>query len=141
MRCKLCILLLIILFSTFDVHRGLKSAYHAFLKSNKDLRSSDILPLPGLNMTHKQLFFVAFAQVRADKKFYFLFSFVNFINKFQVWCSSITDETLNLQIEKDPHSPPNFRVIGSLSNFPEFAKEFNCPSGSRMNPTEKCEVW
>ena len=58
-----------------------------------------------------------------------------------MWCSSVTDETINLQIEKDPHSPPNFRVIGSLSNLPEFAEEFNCPLGSKMNPKEKCEVW
>ncbi|CAO1405438.1 unnamed protein product [Diamesa hyperborea] len=99
---------------------GLKSAYHAFLKSRNNLRTSDILPLPGLNMTHNQLFFVSFAQV---------------------WCSSVTEETINLQIEKDPHSPPNFRVIGSLSNLPEFADEFNCPLGSKMNPKEKCEVW
>ncbi|CRK96791.1 CLUMA_CG009917, isoform A [Clunio marinus] len=99
---------------------GLKSAYHAYLQSKRNLRPSDTLPLPGLNMTQRQLFFVAFAQV---------------------WCSSITDETINLQIEKDPHSPPNFRVIGSLSNLPDFSKEFNCPLGSPMNPKEKCEVW
>jgi predicted metalloendopeptidase len=46
-----------------------------------------------------------------------------------VWCSSITDEAIGLQIEKDPHSPPNFRVMGSLSNLPEFAETFNCPAG------------
>jgi endothelin-converting enzyme len=46
-----------------------------------------------------------------------------------------------LQIEKDPHSPPQFRVIGPLSNLPEFAQEFYCPGGSKMNPKNKCEVW
>lgn len=42
---------------------GIKAAYHAYLKTklNKD---ADILKLPGLNLTHKQLFFVSFAQVR-----------------------------------------------------------------------------
>lgn len=124
---------------TFHCFRGLKSAYHAYLSSNKNLKSSDILPLPGLNMTQKQLFFVSFAQV--SLKISLSRHSPSFDLYFKVWCSSITEETINLQIEKDPHSPPNFRVIGSLSNLPEFAKEFNCPVGSHMNPTEKCEVW
>ena len=34
-----------------------------------------------------------------------------------------------------------FRVKGSLSNMEEFAKTFNCPAGSAMNPATKCEVW
>ncbi|XP_063707260.1 endothelin-converting enzyme homolog isoform X2 [Culicoides brevitarsis] len=98
---------------------GLKAAFHAF-KSTKRTDSRDTLLLPGVNLTHNQLFFVAFAQV---------------------WCTSATVETTNLQIEKDPHSPPEFRVIGSLSNFEEFAMEFNCARGSRMYPIDRCEVW
>lgn len=64
-----------------------------------------------------------------------------FILDVQVWCSAVTDETTNLQIEKDPHSPPKFRVIGSLSNLKEFSQEFNCPFGAPMNPRDKCEMW
>lgn len=59
----------------------------------------------------------------------------------KVWCSAVTDETTNLQIEKDPHSPPKFRVIGPLSNLKEFSDEFNCARGSPMNPANKCEMW
>lgn len=100
---------------------GLKAAFHAYIKNEKYSTSdTDTLPLPGLNMTHRQLFFVSFAQV---------------------WCSAVTDETTTLQIEKDPHSPPMYRVIGSLSNLREFSDTFKCPLGSRMNPERKCEVW
>ncbi|XP_017129913.1 neprilysin-3 isoform X1 [Drosophila elegans] len=98
---------------------GLKAAYHAYQRTKSD-RDVDVLKLPGLNLTHSQLFFVSFAQV---------------------WCSSTTDETNLLQMEKDPHSPSQFRVIGTLSNMKEFAEVFQCKPGKRMNPTEKCEVW
>ncbi|XP_063986007.1 endothelin-converting enzyme homolog [Diachasmimorpha longicaudata] len=97
---------------------GLKAAYHAYLTTLKDYE--DQLPLPGLQLTHRQLFFLNFAQV---------------------WCSAITPESINLQVEKDSHCPPKYRVIGPLSNLPEFAAEFNCPKGSKMNPGDKCEVW
>ncbi|XP_076641509.1 M13 family metallopeptidase neprilysin 3 isoform X3 [Halictus rubicundus] len=97
---------------------GLKAAYHAYITTPKTYK--DQMPLPGLNLTHRQLFFLNFAQV---------------------WCSAATSEAISLQIEKDSHCPPKYRVIGPLSNLPEFASEFNCQQGSRMNPVHKCEVW
>lgn len=41
---------------------GLKAAYNAYIQS-KNIRETDIYQLPGINMTHRQLFFVSFAQV------------------------------------------------------------------------------
>jgi len=40
---------------------GLKAAYHAYLKWAA--KNHEELPLPGLNLTHRQLFFLSFAQV------------------------------------------------------------------------------
>ncbi|KAL1501599.1 hypothetical protein ABEB36_006896 [Hypothenemus hampei] len=97
---------------------GLKAAYHAYLELTKNKKEPQ--QLPGLDFTHKQLFFVAFAQV---------------------WCSAMTKEASNLEIEKDTHSPAAFRVIGALSNLKEFSEEFHCRPGSKMNPLKKCEVW
>lgn len=43
---------------------GLKAAYHAYLKVMQNSTDSiDFLPLPGVNLTHTQLFFISFAQV------------------------------------------------------------------------------
>lgn len=98
---------------------GLKAAYHAYL----ELERSEIIPpllLPGLNLTHRQLFFVAFAQI---------------------WCSTTTKEAVNLRIEKEDHSPAKHRVIGTLTNVKEFSDEFKCKVDSKMNPKDKCEVW
>lgn len=36
------------------------------------------------------------------------------------------------RIRTDPHSPTKFRVQGTLSNIPEFAKAFNCSVGSKV---------
>lgn len=40
---------------------GLKAAFHAYI--NSSLTKKDMLKLPGLDLTHQQLFFVSFAQV------------------------------------------------------------------------------
>lgn len=56
---------------------GLKAAYHAYLEIMKN--KAEPPKLPGLSLSHRQLFFVAFAQV---------------------WCSSITKETNTLLIGK-----------------------------------------
>ena len=57
------------------------------------------------------------------------------------YCGKISPEALRQFLVTDLHSPREFRVIGPLSNIPDFAKDFNCPTGSPMNPTEKCTVW
>ncbi|XP_057326232.1 neprilysin-2-like [Microplitis mediator] len=40
----------------------------------------------------------------------------------------------------DEHPPEDKRVIGVLSNSPDFSKDFNCPLGSTMNPDNKCSI-
>ncbi|CAH8490717.1 unnamed protein product [Schistosoma turkestanicum] len=39
------------------------------------------------------------------------------------------------------HLLPEYRVIGALMNSEEFAKAYNCQTGSRMNPSQKCKLW
>ncbi|KAI8436146.1 hypothetical protein MSG28_004235 [Choristoneura fumiferana] len=76
--------------------------------------------LPGLNHTHTQLFFLNFAQV---------------------WCGAMRPEAMRNKLKTAVHSPGRFRVIGTLSNSQDFAREFHCPPGSPMNPVNKCTVW
>lgn len=97
---------------------GLKAAFKAYSFYRK--HHGEEKPLPGLNLTHSQLFFLGFAQV---------------------WCSSATPESERMTALNDNHAPARYRVIGPLSNSPDFAHEFRCPLGSKMNPIDKCEVW
>lgn len=45
----------------------------------------------------------------------------------------------------DEHAPWSIRVKNSLINNAEFAKTFNCPAGSPMNPhkndEDRCVIW
>ncbi|XP_072318061.1 endothelin-converting enzyme 2b [Eucyclogobius newberryi] len=97
---------------------GLKAAYKAY-RSWVQKHGEEKL-LPAVNLTNDQLFFVGFAQV---------------------WCSVRTPESAHEGLVTDPHSPPRFRVIGTLANSPDFSRHFSCPFGSPMNPGERCEVW
>lgn len=52
-------------------------------------------------------------------------------------------EAQRLRVSTDPHPVPKFRVIGPLSNSPEFQQAFSCKAGMAMvRPAEKrCAVW
>jgi endothelin-converting enzyme/putative endopeptidase len=92
----------------------------AFLAFRKSLEGHPPPAREGLSP--EQRFFVAFAQSRGD---------------------AVRAEALRQMLETDPHPAPRFRVIGTLSNLPEFQQAFSCPAGAEMvRPAEKrCAVW
>ncbi|KAG7280257.1 hypothetical protein CRUP_035384 [Coryphaenoides rupestris] len=59
-----------------------------------------------------------------------------------VRCYAYRPETARELIHTGAHSPAKYRVIGSMSNFEEFRKAFDCPAKSPMNRgAESCRVW
>jgi len=74
--------------------------------------------LPGIDFTDEQLFFVGWARS---------------------WCNAVMPGYY--VGSTDTHSPDMARVWGTMQNSPYFASAFNCPVNSRMNPTNKCELW
>lgn len=64
-----------------------------------------------------------------------------FLGFAQGWCGKMRDEALRHLVATNPHSPPNYRVNGPLSNTPEFAKAFGCGPTSKMVSKDRCEVW
>lgn len=102
---------------------GIKQSYNAYKKWLEQQTDPEVLAnelLPGLNATSTQLFFLNFAQV---------------------WCGAMRPEASRNKLKTAVHSPGKFRVIGTLSNSDEFAKEYNCLPGTPMNPIKKCKVW
>ncbi|XP_015266617.1 PREDICTED: membrane metallo-endopeptidase-like 1 isoform X1 [Gekko japonicus] len=97
---------------------GVRQAYKAYLKWVE--REGKEPSLPGLDLTHEQLFFLNFAQV---------------------WCGSYRPEYASQSIKTDVHSPLKYRVMGSLQNFEAFSEAFHCKGGMAMHPVQKCRVW
>jgi len=64
-----------------------------------------------------------------------------FLGFAQGWCGKMRDEAIRHMVATNPHAPPNLRVNGPLSNFPEFAKAFSCKPDAKMVKKDRCEVW
>ncbi len=64
-----------------------------------------------------------------------------FLAAAQVWCARYRPEAMRLLVQTNPHSPPQWRVDGPLSNLPEFARAFQCRPGDPMVREGRCEVW
>ncbi len=94
---------------------GAKIAYLAFQKAQQTRPAKTI---DGL--TPDQQFFIGWGQFRGDE---------------------IRPEAQRTMVQRDPHPTGKYRVIGPLSNMPEFAKAFQCQAGAEMIRTNACEVW
>ena len=58
----------------------------------------------------------------------------------QVWRIKFRDEALRQQVITGPHSPGMYRVLGTLSNMPEFYQAFDVKAGDGMYRDEKVRV-
>ncbi|HEU4613961.1 MAG TPA: M13 family metallopeptidase [Kofleriaceae bacterium] len=64
-----------------------------------------------------------------------------FLSVGQTWCAKMRPELESMLVTVDPHSPPRWRVNGSVSATPDFAKAFRCKAGAKMRPAKQCVVW
>jgi putative endopeptidase len=97
---------------------GAKVAFLAYEKSLQGKpRPADID-----GFTPEQQFYIAWGQFRGDE---------------------IRIETQRKMMQTDPHPVAKFRVIGPLSNLPDFQKAWSCKADSAMVRAEdkRCEVW
>jgi putative endopeptidase len=66
-----------------------------------------------------------------------------FISWAQNWRDNSREARLRRMVRADPHSPSRWRVIGPLSNLPEFAAAFGCRAGDAMVRADsvRVELW
>jgi endothelin-converting enzyme/putative endopeptidase len=68
-----------------------------------------------------------------DQRFYISFG--------QIWCENETPQQARLKALTNEHSDNKYRVNGTVSNMPDFAKAFGCKAGSAMVRKPACRVW
>ncbi|MGB2741891.1 MAG: M13-type metalloendopeptidase [Cognaticolwellia sp.] len=66
-----------------------------------------------------------------------------FMGYAQVWRGKMVEKSLRNRVATDPHSPGEFRALGSLSNMPEFYKAFDVKEGDAMYiaPEKRVKIW
>ena len=95
---------------------GLKIAYLALQKAQQ---AEPVAAIDGLSA--EQRFFVSFAQL---------------------WRSRYRDAQERLLLRIDGHSPPRFRVNGTLAHMPEFARAFSCDAARTVLAEPlRAEIW
>lgn len=97
-------------------HGGVRIAYMALMEN---LAQSNATKTKD-GLTPQQRFFLAFAQA---------------------WCRNMSDASLRLMATTDPHSPPKYRVNGTLSDNPDFWAAYKCKKGDKMVRQNACRVW
>jgi endothelin-converting enzyme/putative endopeptidase len=90
----------------------------AFMAWKDATRDQKLTPIDGF--TPDQRFFIGFAQ----------------------WaCGDERAESKRVHAITDPHSPPEYRINGVVSNMPEFGTAFSCKVGQPMVREKPCRVW
>jgi predicted metalloendopeptidase len=94
---------------------GITIAYKAFERT-PEAKAHKIID----GYTPEQRFFLAFAQS---------------------WRENATDAFTRYIAQTNEHPVDRFRVIGTLSNMPEFRKAFGCAASDKMVRANACQIW
>lgn len=97
---------------------GIQTSYKAYLKWIK--RNGEEKLLPSISYTPQQLFWISAASME---------------------CATYRNEALKFLFSMGQHSLEYFRIMLPFMNSENFAKDFECPEGSLMNPMKKCKIW
>lgn len=94
--------------------------HFAYLALKKSMAAHPVPTVDGF--TPEQQFFLAWGQFRGE---------------------AMRIELQRQIVKDDPHAVAKFRVIGPLSNLPEFEQAFSCKAGAAMvrPPEQRCVVW
>jgi putative endopeptidase len=93
-------------------------SYLRYFKENGDVKAKDFSAWG--TFTPEQLFFINYARI---------------------WRGSTRDEEMQKRLVTDPHSPPIFRVNGSIINLDDFARVFGLKKGDGLWKENRLSVW
>lgn len=96
---------------------GIDIAYEAYVGWAEQYETEQ--QLPGLPFSPKQLFWIQFGAANCYRRI----------------------DSAPWTIDGDTHAAPRYRVLNTLKNSENFAKDFACPEASVMNPIDKCRIF
>jgi predicted metalloendopeptidase len=66
-----------------------------------------------------------------------------FLSLAQVWRAKVREAEAIRRVKVDPHSPPQFRVLGSVTNQDPFFEAFGVKPTDRMyrTPAQRVHIW
>jgi predicted metalloendopeptidase len=122
-------------FNSFDVQPGLRHTGRLILgEAAGDLSGITLAYRAYHRSLHGQAGPVI-AGLTADQRFFIAFA--------RVWANNARPEEERLRLQTDPHPLPQYRVIETLKNVPEFAQAFGCHEGDPMvrPAAQRCRLW
>ncbi len=109
-------------------------------ENGKNLQGEAIADLGGLTIAYK-----AFERTPEFKSHAKLGGYTPeqrfFLSYAQVWRGAQTEASIRQAAVVDPHPNPKLRVIGTLSNMPEFRRAFACAATAKMVRPNACVIW
>ena len=108
------------------------------MKANAE--QEEVVP-PALNLTAQQLFWVGYGQDHCLENLNLRYD--EFEDMLEDWVTGnpIVFIICVFSLQDDSHAPAPWRVNTVLSNQKEFAEDFKCPVGAKLNPAKRCIVW
>ncbi|RHZ30207.1 hypothetical protein DYB37_012606 [Aphanomyces astaci] len=126
-------------YGSMDVKSELTGDFLGKLDGKLTLRET-IADNGGLNIAYRAYRDYVHAEAEATKYTKETGEKMFWISHAQLQCAKNSDEYLQYLLTSE-HPPSRYRLIGSVQNSVDFAKAFNCPVDSPMNPTKKCVLW
>ena len=120
-------------FNGFEVAPGVH-------ENGRLIQGEAIADLGGTTIAYKA--FMKTAQYKAHKKIDGLTPEQRFfISYAQAWRELLTPQSAKQAVLVDPHPENKFRLIGTLSNMPEFRRAFACAANDKMVRAHACQIW
>jgi putative endopeptidase len=120
-------------FNDFEVAPGVH-------EKGLNVQGEAVADLGGLTIAYKA--FEKTPQAKAHKMIDFYTPEQRFFLAYaQVWANNEREAAAVQRATSDPHPDDRFRVLGTLSNMPEFRAAFNCKAGDKMVRANSCQIW
>ena len=105
------------------------------LRVRKKVNGTNERPRMSVFKSNKHIYAQVIDDLTGDQRF--------FVGWAQIWRRKYREAELQRRLLTDSHSPSHYRVIGILSNMPEFYKAWSIAPGTSMHRSDeqRVKIW